>query len=288
MKKLWYIAAFCLILIGAAGALSYDWNSHDKNLHAFEKTWTFSPTELRNLDIESDYDVVVTFTKSSDGQNSIQLNGRGTEKMIEKAKSTEITNQSLELDLTRTPKKYINFFDFSFAEAKEELVISVTDDTLLESLKIELDSGNIDITDAALARISEADLSADSGNVYLNRFKSDKLNIDVDSGNINGSEVTASVSASADSGNIKLEKMTGPSNLSVDSGSIKLYKLDTANTDITADSGNVYVQVPSHFAGFYDLKVDSGNIKAPESTRQTTDYVKVRADSGNIKIEQQQ
>ncbi|WP_239615749.1 DUF4097 family beta strand repeat-containing protein [Cohnella mopanensis] len=288
MRKLWYLAAICLIIIGGVGALSSDWSTQDKNMLALQKKWDFSATELRQLHIVSDYDVKVKFAKSSDGRNSIQLNGQGTEKMIAHLESSEIDNQSLNIDLRRKPQKYISFLDFSFDNVKEELTISLTDDALLESLKIELDSGNIDVTDAALIRISEADLSADSGNITLSNFKSDKLVLDIDSGNIKGNGVTANVTASADSGNIRLENMTGPSNLSVDSGSIKLYKLDSANTDISADSGNVYVQVPSSFAGYYDLKVDSGNIKAPEPKRQTTDYVRVKADSGNIKIEQQQ
>jgi len=48
----------------------------------------------------------------------------------------------------------------------------------------------------------------------------------------------------------------------------------------------VYVQVPSDFAGFYDVQADSGRVSYPDAKRQTTDYVKVRADSGNITIEQ--
>jgi DUF4097 and DUF4098 domain-containing protein YvlB len=288
MKKFWYFTAACLIVIGIAGVLTVGWESDKGDLPEFEKTWTFPAADLRNLDIESDYNVNVTFVKSTDGQNSIQLKGQGTEKTIEKVLATSVSNQSLILDLTRSPKKYINFFDFSFETVKEEFVISVTDDALLDSLKIEVDSGNINIKDAALIPIAKAELSADSGNLGLDRFKSDFLDAEVDSGNINGNHVTADIKASADSGNIKLENTTGRTVLSVDSGNVRLYKLDSADTDISADSGNVYVQVPSSFAGFYDLKADSGTTNSPESKRETKDYVKVRVDSGNIKIEQQQ
>ncbi|QJD85348.1 DUF4097 family beta strand repeat-containing protein [Cohnella herbarum] len=287
MKKFWYFTAACLIVIGVAGALTVGWESNKGDLPEFEKKWTFSASDLRKLQIESDYEVNVKFVKSTDGQNSIQLNGHATEKTIEKVLATEISNQSLTLDLTRSPKKYINFFDFNFVTAKEEFVISVSDDALLDLLKIDVDSGDINITDATLIPITVAELSADSGNLDLNRFRSDSLNAEVDSGNIRGDHVTANITASADSGNIRLENTTGQTTLSVDSGNIRLYKLDTSNTDITADSGNVYVQVPSSFAGFYDLKVDSGTSNAPESKRETKDFVKVRVDSGNIKIEQQ-
>jgi DUF4097 and DUF4098 domain-containing protein YvlB len=285
MKKLWYLSAFALIIIGLAGVISYGWKTTDK-LPEFEKTWTYSAADLRKLHIVSDYNINVTFIKSTDGNNSISLKGQGTEKMIEKTKSTEISSQSLSLDLTQMPKKYFNFFDFSWTSANEELVISVTDDTLLDSLKLELDSGSIHVNDASIVAIKEADLSVDSGNLTLNNFASDRLNVDIDSGNFTGDTVSAMITASANSGNIKIENMTGPSNLSVDSGNIKIYKLDNADADLSADSGNVYVQVPSTFAGFYDLQVDSGNIHSPDSKRETKDYIKVRADSGNITIEQ--
>lgn len=287
MKKFWYFTASCLIVIGIAGTLAYDWKSDDGGLSGFEKKWTFSADDLRKLHIVSDYDVNVTFVKSTDGQNSIQLNGRGTKKMVEKALATEISSQSLMLNLTRMPKKYIHFFDFSYASAKEEFVISVADDSVLDSLKVELDSGSIVMTDAAFIRISDAELSADSGNLTINNFKSDNLDLDVDSGNLKGNHITADLTASVDSGSIKFENMTGRTNLSVDSGNIKLYKLDNSEADISADSGNVYVQVPSGFAGFYDLQADSGTIDSPESKRQTNDYVKVRTDSGNITVEEQ-
>ncbi|WP_256759235.1 DUF4097 family beta strand repeat-containing protein [Cohnella sp. WQ 127256] len=288
MKKFWYFTAICLIAIGVIGALAIGQKS-DGDLPSFEKKWTFSASDLRNLHVVSDYPVNISFVKSTDGQNSIHLNGSGTEKMIEKAMATEISDQSLKLDLTRLPKKYINFFDFNFSnQTKEELVISVTDDSLLEKLKVSLDSGNITVTDAALVQISSAELSTDSGNITLDHFKSNYLNLDADSGNIKGNHVTAELVASTDSGNITLENMTGSTNISVDSGNVKLYKLDTSDTDISVDSGNAYVQVPSSFAGSYDLKVDSGNINAPESKHETNEFVKIRTDSGNIKVEQQQ
>ncbi|MCD9022197.1 DUF4097 family beta strand repeat-containing protein [Cohnella silvisoli] len=287
MKKLWYLTAIALILIGLAGVASYGWKSTSDKLPEFEKTWTFAAADLRKLHIVSDYDVNISFVKSTDGTNSIQLKGHGTDKMIEKAMKTEISSQSLKFDLTRLPKKYINFFDFNFDSVNEDFVISVTDDSVLDSLNVKVDSGTMNITDAAILRIADADLTADSGNITINNFKSDRLNVHVDSGKINGNKVTTDLTATASSGNIKFENMTGRTSVSVDSGNIKLYKLDTSSAELSADSGNVYVQVPAAFAGFYDLQADSGLVRSPEPKRDTKDYVKVRTDSGNIIVEQQ-
>ncbi|WP_127580514.1 DUF4097 family beta strand repeat-containing protein [Paenibacillus koleovorans] len=285
MKKPWYIIAVGLILIGIIGSLTF-WKDVNDDLPSFDHTWTFSAAELRKLHIVSDYDVDIKFERSTDGQNSIKLHGRGTEKMIEDTLATKISSQSLKLDLTQKPKKWIQFMDFSFIGVKEELVISVSDDSLLDSLKLELDSGNINIADAALMKIADAELSVNSGKLTLNNFKSDRLELRMDSGNITGDKVTADLTASTESGNIKLTNITGRTNLSVDSGSIKLYKLDDSDADISADSGSVYVKVPANFTGFYDLQAESGSIHSPDSKRQTKNYIKVRTDSGNITIEQ--
>lgn len=226
------------------------------------------------------------FVKSVDGTNSIQLKGRGTEKMIEKVQATEISGRKLDLELIRLPRKYINLFDFNFDSPTEQFVVSVTDDALLDSLRLKLNSGNLELKDASLLPITSAVLDSDSGNLSLGEFVSDTLEIDVDSGNVKGERVTANMTASIDSGNITIENMTGKADISADSGNVKLYKLDSSDTNISVDSGNAYVRVPASFAGTYDLKADSGRVRAPESRSETNDTIKVRTDSGNITIEE--
>ncbi|PRX71125.1 putative adhesin [Cohnella sp. SGD-V74] len=286
MRKFWYFTAFCLIVIGIAGALNHNWNTVDKDMRDFEKKWTFSAEELRNLSIKSEYNVSMTFVKSSDGVNSIHLKGRGTEQMIETIQAAEISGSKLDLELIRLPRRYMNLFGFNFDSPTEQFVVSVTDDALLDKLKLKLDSGNLELKNASLLRISSAVLDSDSGNMSLGEFASDTLEIDVDSGNVKAERVTANLTASIDSGNITIENMTGKAKLSADSGNVKLYKLDSSDTSISVDSGNAYVRVPADFAGVYDLKADSGRVRAPESRRQTNDTIKVRTDSGNITIEE--
>lgn len=286
MRTFWYFTAFCLIIIGGVGALNYDWQSEKTDLPSFEKEWSFSADELRSLRIKSDYNVKLTFAKSPDGRNTVFLKGQGTEKMIEETNAAVIANGTLQLDLVRKPKKFINFFDFNFTSTQEEIVVSLADGATLDALSMKLDSGNLDLIDAALVPIKEVELSSDSGNVTLNNFKSDTLSLKVDSGNIKSDRIETALTASVDTGNITLENVVGAADISVDSGNVKLYKQDFAIVEIANDVGNVFVQVPSGFTGFYDLKTDTGRVKSPESLRQTSDYIKVRTDTGNITVEE--
>ncbi len=285
MKKAWVFGGIALILIGLGGIASYGFST-EQNLEPVEKTWSFKADSLQRLQIKSDYSVSITFVRSTDGNNSIHLTGEGTEKMVEDTLVTEIQNGELALDLREKPKRWFSFFNINTHSAKENLTIALADGVRFDALDLKLDSGNVTIKDAELAAIDSAKIDIDSGNVTLDRFKSGQLEVDVDSGNVTANGLTAAVKVSSDSGNIRLNDVSGPADLKVDSGNIRLYKLTNDEANIKADSGNVYVQVPSDFAGFYDLKVDSGSISAPESKRLTTDYVKVRSDSGNIKIEQ--
>jgi len=287
MKRLWYMTAFCLIAIGVVGVASFDWNGGDKDMIEYEEKWTYSAEELRDLSIKSDYSVNMTFERSTDGRNSIHLTGRGTEQMIAKVRETEISDGSLRLELVRLPKRYIQLFNFDFGnQNRQHLVVSVTDDALLDRLKLKLDSGSIRLTDAAYLPISAAELATDSGSVSLDNFRSETLNVDIDSGSINANNVTANLTASTDSGSIKIEGLTGPANIDVDSGSVRLTKLDNADTRIKTDSGSVFVRVPEGFAGSYDVKADSGRVRYPETKPETTDYVKIRTGSGSITVEE--
>ncbi|MFC5531128.1 DUF4097 family beta strand repeat-containing protein [Cohnella yongneupensis] len=286
-KRLWIISGIALILVGLAGIASYGWHTGG-DLNPVEKSWAFDKQALQRLEIKSDYNVEISFVESSDGLNSIRLVGEGTEQMARDTLSTDIADGALKLDLTQKPHRWFHFFDFDSFNAKEKLTISLAAGVQFDSLDLKLDSGNITVTNASLAAPRDTKIKIDSGNVTLNKFKGTQLDIDIDSGNVTANGLAAKVSVDADSGNIKLYDVAGAADLSVDSGNIKLYKLTNEDTTIKADSGNVYVQVPKGFAGFYDLQADSGSIHRPESKRETTDYVKVRTDSGNITIEERE
>lgn len=285
VRKLWVLSGVALVLIGVAGIASYNWKTGG-DFTPVEKSWTFDKQALQRLQIKSDYNVEITFVRSTDGSNSISLIGEGTERMVSDTLVTEIADGALKLDLTQKPKRWFHFFDFDAFNAKEKLTIALADGAQWDALDLKLDSGNVTIRDAAIAAPKNTNIHIDSGNVTLDGFKGEQLDVDIDSGNITANGIEAAVTVDADSGNIRLNDLAGPADLSVDSGNIKVYKLTNAETTIDADSGNVYVQVPSDFAGFYDVQADSGRVSYPDSKRETTDYVKVRADSGNITIEQ--
>ncbi|WP_219639169.1 DUF4097 family beta strand repeat-containing protein [Cohnella sp. CFH 77786] len=279
MRKRWVTAGAILVAIGLLGLKVPEFGKPSRTI---EKTWPFQTGELRELYVQSDYRADVKFAVSENGSNSVHLQGQVADKMIEAVQRTNLSDGKLSLELRR-PGWNFGFLDIGSGRAKQEIVVTLAKGTKLENLAIHMDSGSLTLEDAAADAV---DITMDSGSVTLKRLSSGKLTLKSDSGSIEGSDIQADTTVKADSGSVKLERATGRMNLQADSGSIKLYKDDTADTEIHADSGSVYVHLPASFAGSFDLKSDSGSVNAPESKGETNDLVKVRADSGSIRVEQ--
>ncbi|MNN73186.1 hypothetical protein D3C81_1892790 [compost metagenome] len=117
----------------------------------------------------------------------------------------------------------------------------------------------------------------------------DELNgaliVESTSGEISIDHVNGPVKTSITSGNTKVNDLTGPGEFKSTSGNITVSGQRSDSLDISSQSGNVKLSIDDSFKGIYDLKTTSGNIKAPDSPMETSDLIKVRATSGNIRIE---
>ncbi|TJY41846.1 DUF4097 domain-containing protein [Cohnella pontilimi] len=283
MAKLRTVAGIALVIIGLAVLAGNRWSTEEP-MSNLDKKWTFASGELRNLQTKSDYETEIRFVKSSDGTNSVSITGQGTKQMRQAVSEAALSSGTLELDLRNQSWRWFDWLRFGSTDAKQQIVVALADGSpFLETLQVKSDSGSLAVYGA---QVRKADLQIDSGSVTIRDLTADRLNIRADSGSITANGVHGNAEIHADSGSIKLENVTGPTRLSADSGSIKLYKEDTSSTDIKAESGSVYVHMPASFAGVYDVQADSGTVHAPESKRQTGDVVKVRADSGSIRVEQ--
>ncbi len=276
------LAGFVLVLLGV-GALTASGGFFGKPLKSFEKEWTAASGELRDLRILSDRRVNISFKESADGSQSVYVKGQETDEVVAAIERTRLADGELTVDLRNRRPNFMFDFGLGFNREEAEVVVALAPDAELENLDLEIDSGSIRLNGA---RSDQIRVQADSGSIELADLTAGSLDVKADSGSITGSGIEASATIKADSGSIQLRDVSGPVQLHTDSGSIKLHRNDTADTDIQADSGSVYVRLPASFAGTLDLQSDSGKIAAPDSKRETSDFVKVETDSGNIEIEQ--
>lgn len=273
-----------LVLAGVIWLLAKSGQFGEGTFSSFEKKWTFSDNELHSLNVRSDYPVVLSFVNSTDGNNYVHVKGHGRQRMVENVQRIALADGTLDLDLREPGRTWFDFIDLIWNRPKGEIVVSLADETQIERLNVKLSSGSLEARDVA---VDTADIQLSSGSVRIHNLTADNLNLKMSSGSIKGDGIHANSNIRSSSGSINLERLSGPAKVRASSGKIKIYKDDTADLEVQASSGSVYICMPDSFAGYYDLQTSSGSIRAPESKRQTNDLVKVRASSGRINIEEQ-
>lgn len=271
-----------LILVGVGGAALFNFQFGAEK-QSYEQTWTFETNDLKQLSIMTDdLPLRVNFVASEDGANSIRMAGKAKEDVVDQIKNAKLSDGVLKIQAKEGWT--IGLMDFDFGSA-QQVTVSLTEEaaSALKMVQLHTDSGSIQVNGASA---DQGEIKSDSGSIKIYGFKGETLALKSDSGSIHGENLSAALSASSDSGSISIEHLNGTSNLNSDSGSIRLVKDDTSNATIKSDSGSVKVEVPASYGGFYDLKSDSGSIHAPDSEQQSTEVIKIRTDSGSIRVTQ--
>jgi hypothetical protein len=295
---------FILVMVGILIFVQYQFGGSRKS-EDYDRTWTFDNKELHELKIATDnIGVDVKFVKSTDGSNSVRIVGRAREDIVDKIKSAELEGGRLDIDLNG--KWHFGFSGFSeFRTSKQAVTVTLTDEAAkaLETLNISGDSSSLSVTGASVPNGSiksdsgsirlesiqgkALSVKSDSGSIRLNDYEGDTLSMKSDSGSIRAENVIAEVKAASDSGSITIERLRGTAELSSDSGHIELVKEDGTGANVKSDSGSVRIEVPASYGGTYDLKSDSGSIREPDQRGTSSEVIKVRTDSGSIRVERE-
>ncbi len=192
---------------------------------------------------------------------------------------------------------YVKFCEstnnINFSNMHKELEVIIPEDLKLEDLKIEVSSADTDIQCEA----KNIEIDASSGDITLTQSgNSDSISIDTSSGKIDATvENVETMKNEASSGNIKV---TGDfiKNLTSNTSSGNAeYSLKTApeNSDISASSGTVNVNLPADSDLKASLDVSSGKINYDlPFTKDDNSYVcgkgtnkmSIDTSSGNINI----
>ncbi|GIP47549.1 hypothetical protein J53TS2_11400 [Paenibacillus sp. J53TS2] len=312
--KRWSFIGILLILAGFAG-MAYQHFDFGGQLPTHQQKWAFESGALKTLLVGSDYDVKLEFIDSPDGTNYVEISGNMEQKTIDTLKATQISGDTLKLDLQDDFDW--SFFSVNFQSTKQRITVALSDRSELNRIDYKSNSsngtfrglraGNVDLSissgnlRAENVTAGQLKLASTSGNITAENIQGNteiKLtsgNIRIDklegvltakstSGNITANQVQGNVQATVSSGNIRFERFTGDGSFKATSGNITLSEQRSDNLDIYVGSGNATLSTDAQFKGFYDLHTASGDTTAPDSLRQTQDLIKVRATSGNIRI----
>ncbi|OAB41446.1 DUF4097 family beta strand repeat-containing protein [Paenibacillus glacialis] len=273
------IFGFILIVIGIIGMSSNQFNFGDK-LTEYNKKWTIDNDTLSHLIVTSEYTTDVEFVQSTDGTQSIELNGLFEDALI--SKLNQITPKNGQFEITMEDD-VVQFFSISFKSQKATLIVSLPDLNQLQEVGLHFTSSDGSVTNLSANNI---EITSRSGNLNLESIFAKQLRIEANSGNITGTDIQSNLQASVQSGNMNISNYAGEGTFKANSGNIELIQKGASSLDISAKSGNVTLTADPNFKGFFDVNANYGNIHSPESLRLTKDLIKVRTNSGDINITQ--
>ncbi|AZB41736.1 hypothetical protein CEF21_05150 [Bacillus sp. FJAT-42376] len=274
--KKWYFPAIVLIVLSLAGTACQPLNFVD-TLPAHEQKWAFKRDELSALTIESEYDVNMEFIASPDDTNYVEVSGNMQQNTIDQLKETEITGNTLELPL----QKDVKLAAPNYKSMKAKVTVALADETRLQQISYKADLGNAHFTGLKAKNI---DLSVASGNLGAEAVSADRLSLTAKSGDITADQIQGDADIQLHSGDIRVDGLKGALTAQSTSGSVSVTGQQSDSLDISVRSGDVTLSPDPEFKGFFDLKTTSGRITAPESPKKTTDVIKVRTVSGDIRI----
>ncbi|MGP1910114.1 DUF4097 family beta strand repeat-containing protein [Metabacillus sp. JX24] len=275
-KKRWYFPGIALIVLSFAVTACQPLNYVDK-LSAHEQKWEFTQDELSVLNIQSEYDVNMEFIESPDDTNYVEVSGNMQQNTIDQLKETELTENKLELQL----QKDVKLVAPNYKSIKTKVIVALEDKTRLQQISYKADFGDTSFTGLKAENI---DLSVSSGKLRAESITAGRLSLTSKSGDITAEQIQGDAEIQLHSGEIKVDGLKGALAVQSTAGNVTVTGQRSDSLDISVRSGDVTLSPDPEFIGFYDLKTTSGNITAPESPKKTTDVIKVRTVSGDIRI----
>ncbi|MFD5090862.1 DUF4097 domain-containing protein [Amycolatopsis thailandensis] len=144
-------------------------------------------------------------------------------------------------------------------------------------------TGKVDSGGVEIAGVSTVDITVNSGRVEVSDVPG-TVKVKADSGRVELKNIGQDVDVHADSGAIKGERLGGNVQARADSGRIDLELVKAANITAKADSGSISVTVPS---GDYNVTgtTDSGRRDIDVNQSGSAQYkLDLNTDSGSVKV----
>lgn len=272
-KKIRQLLHAALIL---AGILAVYWIFFPP-LQEYDRIWKFDSGQLESVYIQTDYNV---HKESEDGTNYIEIKGSADKQVVNVLKGADIVQKALTLNLSK-PGSLEKLADktsrnddtqyITFVLAREAALHKIEASSTSEWLRIRQ------------MKADHAVFKTTSGQVKLDGYKGESLNIQTGSGDIEAFKARGKVEAVSEGGNIKLIDMEGNPDVQTNSGNVQLSG-DLSLASVQTVSGNITIAIPAGYESRYDLQTNTGKIRAPRSITSSSNYIKVKTNSGNIRI----
>ncbi|UHA75170.1 DUF4097 family beta strand repeat-containing protein [Paenibacillus sp. 481] len=250
----------------------------------FEHQWALPSSGLEKLKIESTAgDIHIRFVKGS--KNQIKIKGDGPPEILNSIKHIQLDGAFLNLDLDKKKhkNKWESFFGspIDFEESTFEITVELSDDSHLQKLSASLSLGSLSIRGG---KVGELEVENEFGGIDIKDMSADYARVKASAGEIKINDVVAPLDVESEMGVIRLIDTVMPVKASAEIGSIHIEQSKEHSIDVTTEMGEITIEVPSSFAGIFDLQNDLGEVSAPQMKGQTKTIIKARSDMGSITV----
>lgn len=251
-------------------------------IQEYDRVWNFHTGQLESVYIQTDYNMQIEYKESTDDTNYIEIKGAANQKVVRALDETDIVQKSLTLHLSK-PGSLGKLADKASRHDETQYITFVlARGTQLHKIEANSTSEWLRIRQI---KADQAILKTTSGQVKLDGFQGELLHIQTGSGDIETFKTRGQVEAGSGGGNIKVIDAEGNLNVQTDSGNIQLSG-EFTRASVQTVTGNITIALPADYEGRYDLETTTGKIRAPMSIPSSSNYIKVKTISGNIRINQ--
>lgn len=298
-KKRIVIGIICIIvgIIGLAANNLGLGGKPQSTVHT--QTWQLPTGQLKQLHIDSAYDIQVDFVPSTDGKDTVHFEGKLDPSILKQIQQTQLENDTLDLSL-RENNPAFKFFHFDITPAIQHVTVALVNADQLQQFNLQVSSAHATLKNVTADNIqlktSSGDVKAydlkgktqfttSSGDIRLEHWQGDTLQLESGSGDIYAQRLDGNVNTTASSGHIELQQLGGEGNIQSQSGDILItLQKGARNLQATAQSGSIEIRTNNQFEGSYEAHTDSGDIDIPQNINNSPYTIKANTSSGDIEI----
>ncbi len=301
MKKWIWIGLFGTVVLGLAAFTkdTLQLGNPPQN-QAYEQDWKLSAGTMKQLDIQSDYEIAVQFMPSTDGQDHVTIKGAVIPGIRQQLGQTNVQGGALQLNLGRQQQRWqlvkprvqphVQYITVQLAHpdslklANFRLSSAQTNLNHVQADQIRVQSGSGRIKAQRLQ--GNTDMTTSSGDISIQAWNGARLSIYTGSGQLQLGQATGNVHTSTGSGALQIDQLRGIAAITSHSGNVQLALTGSHNIDVSVRSADVHITADSTFAGTYKAHSATGQTELPDASTAGSAHIDAYSDSGHITIKQ--
>ncbi|MFD1888034.1 DUF4097 family beta strand repeat-containing protein [Paenibacillus wenxiniae] len=264
----------------------------------YEHHWELPAGAMKQLDIQSDYEIAVQFVPSPDGQDHVTLKGAVISSIRQQLARSHLQGDALQLNLGRQQQRWqlvkprvqphVQYITVQLAQpdslqlANFRLSSAQTNLNHVQAKQIRVQSGSGRIKAQQLDGNTE--LTTSSGDISIHTWNGSKLNLHSGSGQLQIGTANGHVYTSTGSGALQIDQLGGDANIASHSGNVKLMLTGSHDIDVHVRSANIHIDADSTFAGTYQAYVANEQTERSQTSAAGSAHIDAYSDSGQVTI----